>query len=292
MNAQLPQFQDRVALVYLSCSMWSARKLDRRASSRVTQDAGARDDAGRFNKYLLAGADDKLREIQRIGRAARLAVEQATLPWDDAGNRLISNEKLFDLLSQVYEIEDEFKAAVADFVAAYPVLRAQAVDALGELAAEEDYPQPDVVGSKFRLALSVQPVAQGFGDVRTGLTEEQQQALAQHYETANRTRIEQALTEAWRRVKERVERLHERMGDDESGKPKVYRDSLVENLRGAVDALKSLDFASTPEQRRLAYEIEQQLTRVDAPALRNNATAREEIREAADDILKKLGAWI
>lgn len=55
--------------VRLSISQWSARKYDRKVSSEVASKYNTDNDAGRYNKVLIA--KDAIVKIQKIANAAR-----------------------------------------------------------------------------------------------------------------------------------------------------------------------------------------------------------------------------
>jgi hypothetical protein len=157
MNPIITPIENRAILAYLSVGGWSARKLDKKATNDVLTDNKATANAGRFNKNLLADADKALASIRKKGDDARKYLDANTLPWDDAGNRMLPNTKAIQVIGQITEMETEYNQLVDDFVREYPVLRAQAIANLGDLACAEDYPQPDVVRGKFYFRVSLQP---------------------------------------------------------------------------------------------------------------------------------------
>src|SRR5690242_11064298 len=130
---------DTSMLAYVNVRIWSARKLDRKATKRLTDEAGANAEAARVNKYLLVNADTQLKEIQRLGRRARDVLVNRSLPWDDGGYRLVSNLDTFGLLGELYQVEQEFNKAVDAFCEEYPNLREAALAGLGDMASSEDY---------------------------------------------------------------------------------------------------------------------------------------------------------
>jgi hypothetical protein len=283
---------DTSMLAYVSVRVWSARKLDRRASKRLTDEAGANTDAARVNKYLLASADTQLRDIQKIARRARDILNDNSLPWDDAGNRLVANGTSFKLLAQLYEVENEFAAAVDAFCIAYPQLRDLARKALGDMASDEDYPPVEVVRDKFAIRSSLTPLPAGFSDVRVGLSPEEQDALRRHYEAEAATRFEEAMISAWTRLRDNVARYVDRLQVDADGKPRVFTASMVTQLRDTMALLGELNVFDNPALGRLKFQIEEALCKHDPEALRTSTSLAASTQASAASILQQLNAML
>lgn len=288
------QIHDRAMLAYLRIGTWSARKLDTKATKKLTVDADATSDAARVNKHLLASADEKLRAIQKIGSEARKYLDNNTLPWDDAGNRLLPNEKAIEVVGELTKIEKSYGAAVDEFVAEYPALRAQALVHLGDLANIEDYPPPEHVKAKFSFRLSFTPVPTGFSDVRTGLGKEQMDALSKHYEASARRQVGDALTAAWERLRETLghysDRLREK--DDGSGKMQIFRDSMVTNLRDTCALLKTLNVFGDDDLERMRVRVERDIASFDADALRGSDLLAHSVRSEVEVVLDQMKKFL
>lgn len=281
---------DRAMQCYLRIGCWSARKLDTKATKKVTDGASATSDAARVNKHLLASADEKLRAIAKIGGEARRYLEDKTLPWDDAGNRLLPNESAIEVVSALTEYEKRFGEAVTDFIHEYPMLREQALANLGDLADSEDYPLPDQVRHRFSFRLSFTPVAKGFADVRTGLSDEQVAALEQHYQSNARRQVGDALTSAWLRLKDNLSKYSDRLRekDDGSGKMEIFRDSMVENLRETCALLKTLNVFDDDSLERMRIRVERDIASFDANQLRESTVLAVSVKSEVDAVLEAM----
>lgn len=288
MDLHIPSLHERSMLAYISVSAWSARKLDRKTTAKVTSDANSTADGARVNKYLLASADELLRKITKAGADARRYLEANSLPWDDAGNRLISNLKSIEIAGKLGEMGEEFNTMVEQFIAEYPELRARAIENLGELADDEDYPPPDAIRHKFSLRLSLSPLPTGFGDVRTGLVPAQVEALQNHFESRVRTQFQTAMLDAWKRLREDVAAIAERLTLQEDGKRKIYRDTLITNARATCALLQSLNVFDEPELERMRYLVEDKLCKFDADELRENPALSAAVKASADEIMQGL----
>lgn len=283
----ITSIHDRAMLAYLRIGSWSARKLDTRATKKVTTDSSATTDAARVNKHLLASCDDKLRVIQRIGGEARRYLDNNTLPWDDAGNRLMSNEKAIEVVGELTRYEQQYKDAVADFVVDYPQLREQAQINLGDLANNDDYPPAEHVSAKFSFRLSFSPVPTGFSDARTGLQPAQVEALSKHYEANARRQVSEALKSGWLRLQESLGHYSDRLKekDDGSGKMQIFRDSMVENLRETCALLGAMNVFDDEELDRVRRRVESDIASFDAQELRDSPLLAKSVRSDVDSIL-------
>ena len=291
----IPQLHERAMLAYISVSAPAFRKLDKKSTVEVTRDNNATADAVRVNKHLLASADTLLKDIAKKGGEARRYLDANSLPWDDAGNRLLSNEKAIDVVKALGVMEREYKEMVDKFVVEYPVLRAQALSNLGDLADPGEYPPPSEVREKFSMRLSLTPMPQGFGDLRTGLVGAQVSALQAQYEARVRMQFHTAIKDAWERLRMNVAAIAERMDarlnqtDLDSGKRKTFRDSLFENARETCELLKSLNVFDDPQLEAIRYEVEQRLCQ-DAEQVRESDTLTREVKDQAEAILARMAA--
>lgn len=287
MNISITSIHDRAMLVYLRIQSWSARKLDTKATKDLTKDKGATSDAARVNKHLLAASDEKLRAIQKIGDEARKYIDANTLPWDDAGNRLLSNSKSIGVVTELTNIEKRYIAAVDEFLQDYPNLRTQALANLGDLANESDYPHADQLRSKFSFRLSFSPVPTSFGDDRTGLQPEQVKALEAHYQANASRQVGDALMSAWSRLRENLQHYSDRLRekDDGSGKMQIFRDSMVENLRETCALLRDLNVFDDEGLDRMRLRVERDIAGFDADDLRDNRGLSFAVRAEVDLVL-------
>lgn len=296
MNAtvSIPTLADAAALCYVRVSIWSARKLDKKQTQKSLTSAGATNDGGRFNKHLLANADAALKEVQRKGNQIRDYVDANTLPWDDAGNRLISNVQMLTTVGDLARLQGEFNAAVDEFVAEYPVLRAQAIANLGTMGDDSDYPQPDVVRSKFSVKVSYNPLPVGFGDIRQGMTQQQAAAWQNHFEGNVKAQVNGALSNAWGRLRESLERYSDRLqprdGDD-ADKMKIFKDTMVEGLRDTLTLLNGLNVFGDANLSQICSEVSSRVASIDAGALRSSPATAVSVKMDVDEILRRMKAF-
>src|SRR6185312_6578807 len=277
-------------LIYLTVSQWAARKLDKTVTAELNTEKSASVNASRVNKYLMAEADTQLKNIARLARQSRDLVEEHTLPWDAAGNRLVSNLTLFTLLGELGSVEREFSAAADAFVADYPTLMAKSIAALGDMADVNDYPSAEQVRAKFSMATALSPLPAGYDDVRTGLSPEQVRALNEQYAQQVKSQFEDAQASAFTRLRENVERMLERLTPTADGKNKQFTYTLVSNLRETVALMASLNVFDSPELKALHSALDGQLCRYDVDDLRGSIMVAAEARQTAQSIVDRMAS--
>lgn len=290
----IPTLRDAAMLVNVTISVWSARKLDRKQTKKAVEDAGATADAARVNKHLLASADASLREVHRKAKAIRNFVDDNSVPWDNGGNRLVTNDRALTLVGELKQLQDDFAAAVDAFVDEYPILRAQALDNLGDMADDTDYPQPDTVRRKFGVEVEFQPIAQNFSDVRTGLSDAQVTAFKNHFEKTANKQMAHALRAAWARLDENLQRYSKNLDlrDDDTGKMKIFRDSMVTQLRDTVSLLRGLGFFGDEKMASIVAQVEKDIAALDAGQLRSSPATSVGVKAQVDGILNKMRGFL
>ena len=106
-------------------------------------------------------------------------------------------------------------------------------------------------------------------DLGNGESERVRRDIEQHV----RERLNGALDDLYRRLGEAVGHVCERLTEDENGKPKVFRDSLIENLRELVDTVPRLNLFGDKHLESLCRELQDRIARVEPDVLRPTAAS-------------------
>jgi hypothetical protein len=243
-------------------------KHDRKVSHEVAQQNGAPENAGRYNKKLLRGAD-KLDALRTLGGQIRQHFYKITLPWSDEGYRLLPAHFYFDLTAQMREFEQAFFQQVEDFLTDYPSYIEQVRPELNGLFREEDYPSPAKLREKFSVKLEVLPIPSG-DDFRVTLSAEEQARVAREIDENVRQSLQRGTEDLWKRLKDVVTHMVDRLSDPESR----FHASLVTNINDLVELLPSLNVGLDSELNRFAEEIRQRLCGFTAHDLKKNDILR------------------
>jgi hypothetical protein len=272
-------------LVEMSISTWTARKLDKRVSTQVDLDNGAKTKVVNANKNLMAGTG-VLDTIVKYAANARAWHISQTLPWTDNGSRLLPMSNFMNYKQQLGELETNYEALVDKFIVAYPSLVSAAAFQLGNLFDRNEYPDESSLKKKFKFTYSFFPVPTA-GDFRIDINEEAKAEIIANCNSAYQDRLNNAMREAWSRLHDCLSRMSERLTDNADGSRKIFRDSLVENGVELVSMLKHLNITQDPSLEQARRELESAIGHHNLDSLRDNSNAREAVKLKVDTILSK-----
>ena len=272
-------------LVEMSISTWTARKLDKRVSTQVDLDNGAKTKVVNANKNLMAGTG-VLDTIVKYAANARAWHLSQTLPWSDNGSRLLPVSNFVNYKKQLGELETNYEALVDKFIVAYPSLVSAAAFQLGTLFDRNEYPDENSLKKKFKFTYSFFPVPTS-GSFLPDLMDEAKREVQESCDRAHDERLNNAMREAWGRLHECLTRMSERLTDNADGSRKIFRDSLVENGVELVSMLKHLNITQDPQLEQARRDLQSAIGVHDLDSLRDNSNAREAVKMKVDTILSK-----
>lgn len=272
-------------LVNIHISVWSGRKLDKQVSAEVDVAKATKTRAGNYHKNLFAGVDE-LAAVTRVASRIRVWHAEQTLPWSDGGERLLPMGNFLDYKKKLTELEQEFNDAVRTFCDKYSTLIAAQAFTMGALFDRNDYPYAQDIAHKFELRYTFSPVPE-VGDWRVAVGEEDLQNLRSHYEKAFDERLAKTNRELWDRLHEVLTHMADRLADTPEGERKVFRDSLLETPLKLCDILTKLNVTNDPKLEQARKQLQSAIATVDIVDLRQQPSARVEVRTQVEDILKR-----
>jgi hypothetical protein len=253
----------KAVLVSVNISQWTARKLDRKVTDETNRKYHAADDAGRYNKLLIAS--EHLAELTGMVSKARMLHYKMTQPWADDGPRILPNALFSKFSDEFRTLKREFNDAADRFCAAYPAFVEERKKALNGLFNDGDYPSADDIRSKFNLDLTILPFPDA-ADFRSELDDDTVAEIRAQLQVTTSTVVDKAMAHT-------VE-----LGG-------VFRDSLVENVRELADLLPAFNLVGDAKLDEIAKRIKAELCTEDAKSLRENDGAREAVQKSADEIV-------
>jgi hypothetical protein len=281
----------RAMLSALSISQWSARKHDREASEEIAARHGAESDVGRYNKVLIPR--EALADVQKIAGEARREHYFMTLPWDDAGYRVLPAPAYMDHTDRLRTYAADFGRAADAFAAQFEQLVGEARSRLRGLFRADDYPSAAEIREKFAFETRVLPLPDA-GDFRVALGDEERERIKRQIKASVEASLTIASRDLWQRLYEAVSHMAERLSAytvSEEGVAHPFRDSVVTNLVRLVDALPKLNVTADPELERLTAQVRSSLL-VDPKGLRRSDEVREETRKAAAAIAQQMAGYM
>lgn len=196
-----------------------------------------------------------------------------SLPYPEAGIRLIRQDDLTTFSVQMTSLKQDLQETVAALDENYDELRALARSRLGSLYNASDYPVS--LRGWFDVTHdfpSVEP-PEYLRQLSPKLYEQEAARAAARFEEAV-SLAEQAFTDELSKL---VSHLTERLSGNDDGKPKVFRDSAIENLQEFFDRFRHLNIRSDQQLDELVQQAQQIVRNVEPQALRDNVPLRQQV---------------
>ena len=272
-------------LVTLRIQGWSARCYDRKASQFVAVRHDADASAGRYNKRLLPKV--ALASLNATLNEARKTHYHHTLPWDDVGARLLPVANYERYTGTLDRLIERMRTERSRFIADYDNQVRRAKLDLGRLFSEDDYPSREELLGRFSARYRIVPVPDS-GHFLAELANGESDRVRRDIQKDVTQRLNGALADLYRRLGEAVGHVCERLTEDENGKPKVFRDSLIENLRELVDIVPRLNVFRDEQLNALCLEVQNRIACVEPNVLRPSAefdpAVRRRVKRDAQDL--------
>lgn len=277
---------EKAMLTALSINLWTARRIDDKATKTVMERHKVGREMGRYNKALIRTDADVFANVQKLATEAREWHYAHTLPWVHKGAQLLPAAEYLEYAGTMRGYGVKFDAAVQEFISAYPALKAEAKKNLNGLFREDEYPSVKDLGRKYGFGFTFLPVPDaddfrvdvGKADearIKAGITAQLQQAT------------EQAMRDLWTRLHEPVRNMAAALQDPE----RRFHDTLVENLKEVVEVLPRLNLTGDEDLDAMVAEVKKSLTKFGPQALREDDEKRKATAKRAKEIAEKMAAF-
>lgn len=257
----------KAMLVSLNISQWSARKIDKKAARDVQLANNAESQRGAYYKSLIEGG--ALEDIKLLATKARAEHYRRTLPWSDAGPRVLPNAGFMEYTKAMQDFGIEFESLTNKFVTEYPLMRQEASRLLGDLFNDADYPTLQCVAAKFAFRTTITPLPIG-DDFRCDLGSEEVDRIRAEITASSQAAMQDAMRDAFDRVGKVVDTFVDRLASPGT----TFRDSLVANAEELAAVLPSLNITGDPRLEALTATLNDKLCIHTPSALRNDPEAR------------------
>jgi len=243
------------------------------------QKAQAAETFGAQGEYLSAGkklVDTKhprFKAVTSVRNRARSYWASISLPYPESGIRLVRQDTLETFQEQMREFKEELEETVERLDEQYAALKSAAEDRLGSLYDANDYPVS--LAGLFDVSWdypSIEPPSY-LQQLNPELYEQECLRVQARFDEAVQM-AEQAFIEE---LSQLVSHLTERLGGQEDGRPKVFRDTAVGNLREFFDRFRSLNVRSNEQLDALVSQCGQIVSGVAPQQLRDNGGLRQQV---------------
>lgn len=196
-----------------------------------------------------------------------------SLPYPEPGMRLIRQGDIALFNVQMTTLQHDLTTAVTDLDNHYSELKAAARQRLSRLFNPGDY--PDSLSGLFGMSWefpSVEP-PDYLRQLSPQLYEQEASRVAARFDEAVRLAEEAFMAE----LHQIVEHLTERLSGSDDGKPKVFRDSAIENLREFFERFRHLNVRSSAELDQLVDRAQQTVRGIEPQQLRDSQSLRQQV---------------
>ena len=276
---------EKAMVVRLNMHRWGARKKEKDVAKAITVQYEAEDDAIVTTKHLVDR--DVLKAIDKPYCALYKWHVEQTLPWDDAGGRILPASNYFQYSEKARKLTADCNAAVDVLIDRFEETKVGAKRKLGKLYRDSDYPATDELKRKYGVSISVMPLP-AVEDFRVDLGDQEVESIKQQLAENLSEKYDDAMVDLYERVRDVVGRFAETMNEPD----KVFRNSKVNNIASLVELLPRLNLTGNGKLEKIRKEIEAKLLRYDADQLRNEPDKRAEAAKAADAILQKMSGYV
>ena len=273
---------EKVMLVNLRISQWTGRVYDEEITMQVERDHSATN-AGRYTKILID--EDAMKDTQKIANKARKFCNKETLPWTDNGDRILPATNYFTFMRDFQKFDTDFNKAVGAFIREYPTLKAEAKYRLNGLFKDDDYPDPNIVRLKFKMKVGILPI-NNLDDFRLKVSAGEVHHLRSQMEQEISDRVSEANKSQWIRIKEPIERMVERLSQEDA----TFRNSLVGNIEELIDLIPRLNFTEDEHLDEVVQDLKTLVINPDE--LREDSRLRKQTAREAKVVLDKVNDYL
>ncbi len=270
---------------------WFGTKKSLTAEQKA-QAAETFDAQGQFlsaGKKLLDTKHSAFRAVTAIRTKITESWRGLTLPFPEAGVRLIKHDQVEGFDQQMADFKAELEDAVRNLDRCFGELKQAAAQRLGSLFNPADY--PETLSGLFGVSWdypNIEPPDYLSG-VSPELYRQEQDRVRARFEEAVQL-AEQAFLDEFAKV---VAHLSERIsGTNEDGTPKVFRDSAIDNLCNFFERFRSLNVRSNQQLDELVVEAQRAVRGVAAQDLRDSQSIRQEVVTQLAQVQNSLDAML
>jgi hypothetical protein len=278
-----------MAAVRVSLSWFGTRK-----TLTAEQRAEAAEPFGTDARFLSAGK--RLLDISHPAYKAVTTVrgkvigywKSMSLPYPEPGLRLIRQDRIDDFAAKMREFQEELAEAVETLDRHYSELKATARQRLGSLFSAGDYPESlrGMFSVEFDFP-SVEP-PNYLQQLNPQLYQQECQRVQSRFDEAVRL-AEDAFTAELAKL---VSHLTERLSGQEDGKPKTFRNSMIENLTEFFGRFRELNVRSSEQLDQLVGQAQRVIRGVEPQDLRDNAGLRQHVATEMSRVQSVLDGWL
>lgn len=283
------RFGEQLQAEFCGCSLgfkWlgTGKAIGKEFVAQAADNWGADHEYMSARKKLFDTKRPEIRALTAIKNRARELWIGSTLPFPRDGVRLLRRSRVDAMVAEYQAMSAELQTAVESLDAIGEQLRFEARERLGELFDPSDYPASyrDLFAIKLEFPSLEAP--EFLRDIAPNVYESEAEAVRDRFQAAV-TMAEDAFKAELATL---VSHISERLAGNDDGKPKIFRDSMLDNLREFFDRFRNLSIGSSAELDELVNQAEAAIRGVSPEALRDSQANRDTVRESFARIEERL----
>ena len=228
----------------------------------------------RASKRLVEGSHPTMRLLARIRNRLLGTWRGLTLPFVEAGIRLIPRHLVGEFEARMTLLKEELAGAVEELKQEWPSLKEAAAARLGTFYSQEDYPEDLEESFSVSWSYPETSVPSYLMAIDPGLYRREAARVAERFEQAVEL-AEQGFVAEFSRL---VGHLTERLTDSDGGR-KVFRDSSLASLREFFDRFRQMRLGSRSEEQltELVDEAKRIVAGIAPKDLRDSGSLRQSV---------------
>jgi hypothetical protein len=272
-------------LVTLTIQGWSLTRRDAQASQEAAEANDVSDrKLCRVRKNLFA-RNPQVRQISRVEREARDFLYANTHAWLANGTRVLMKGNYEAFMARMEELRKEYLDAVKQMAQALPALKEQARGVLGKLYKEADYPADSAaLAGRYDFRVRVQPLPMSQTLLELGFESEDLAQLQSELEDQMQEAFVKANERVWGSMRERLDKLRERLADAEA----TIRQSSLEAVCETARLLPRVSVTEDPRLEVVSARVLGLLEKLKSTTLNSNPAARARVFAAVDQLVVQM----
>jgi hypothetical protein len=276
---------DRAVLVQLNISSWGTERLDKSQTERINLLNNADAKAGKVHKDLMCGTTLAKDIDLHVGRS-RLWNNQNTMPWQDRGARLLPTSLFLPYKDGMNSRETKFKNMVGRFIPNYAAAKQTAMNYLGSMYREEDYPDVNDIASKYKWTLSVSPIPSS-GHFCLDVPAEELEEVRRSCDDFVEQKVAEAMRKPWKDLHTMLTGMSDKLkeANELDDKTKRFHDTFVTNALDLCKLLNHMNITNDPQLEKAKQQLELVLVGTDVDDIKDNEFVRSDMKKRVDNIL-------
>ncbi|MFO1065513.1 MAG: hypothetical protein U0892_16740 [Pirellulales bacterium] len=224
-------------------------------------------------KKLVDTSHPSVRAVNQLRREIGEYWKGVSLPFPEPGIRLIRQQEIDSISGQMQTFRSRLRDAVGDLEANYYEIKQLARQRLGTLYSDGDYPAS--FSSEFEVAWefpNVEP-PDYLRRLQPEIFEQECSRIRSRFDEAVQL-AEQAFVDELSGL---VSHLGERLSGSDDGKPKIFRDTAIENLNEFFSRFQRLNIHSNAQLDALVNQAQSLMSGVRPQQLRDSGPLRQQV---------------